>query len=140
MKNTHEFIDCAFSLAKNGGVKCPCSKCRNFVCEDKRTLSVHLCKVSFMPGYHDESVHQTTSVAEDGDTMSDDRMDEMLDTIWSEFGTNLEDPHTIEVQKFVNILKASEEPLHKHMTVSVLTFVTHLYYSLQPSTCSLHEI
>jgi hypothetical protein len=86
MKKTQEFNDRAFSLANNGGMKCPCSRCRNFVCEDKRTLSLHLCKVNFMPGYevlvhHGESVCQTTSVAEDDNTRSDDRMDEMFDAI-----------------------------------------------------------
>jgi hypothetical protein len=61
INKTKEFIDCTFSLANNGGMKCPCSKCRNSVCKDKRTLSLHLCKVGFMPGYevwahHDESI------------------------------------------------------------------------------------
>jgi hypothetical protein len=86
MKKTREFIDRALSLANNDGVKCPCSRCRNSICEDKSTLSLHLYKVGSMPCYelsvhHGESVHQTASVAEDDDTMSDDRMDKMLDPI-----------------------------------------------------------
>jgi hypothetical protein len=71
--------------------------------------------------HHNESVRQTASVAED-----DDRMDEMLDAIRPEFGTNPADPPTSEVQKFFVILRDSEELLHEHMKVSVLTFVTHL--------------
>ena len=131
MNKTKEFVDRAFSLANNGGIKCPCSKCRNSVCEDKMMLSLHLCKVGFMPGYevwvhHGESVHQIASVVEDDDSTSEDRMDEMLDAIRPEFGTNTEDPPTPEVQKFFDILRASEEPLHKHTTVSVLDFVTRL--------------
>jgi hypothetical protein len=86
MKKTQEFIDCAFSLANNSGVKWPCNRCRNSVCEDSRALSLHLCKVSLMPSYemwiqHGESVHQTASVAEDDECMSDYMMDEMLDVI-----------------------------------------------------------
>jgi hypothetical protein len=88
MNKTHEFIDRAFSVPPNQGVKCPCSRCRNALCEDKRTLTLHLCKFGFMLGYevwthHGESVRQkTTSVAEEEDDMSgDDRMDEMLDAI-----------------------------------------------------------
>ena len=86
MIKTQEFIDRAFSLPNNHGVKCPCSKCRNSVCEDKTTLALHLCKFGFMPGYemwthHGESVRQTASVAEEDDRTGDDRMDEMLDTI-----------------------------------------------------------
>jgi hypothetical protein len=131
MNKTKEFVDRAFSLANNHGVKCPCSKCRNSVCKDKRTLSLHLCKVGFMPGYevcvhHGESVRQTASVVEDNDSTSDDRMNEMLDAIRPEFGTNPEDPPTLEVQKFFDILRASEEPLHEHTTVSVLAFTIRL--------------
>jgi hypothetical protein len=128
---SQEFIDCAFSLANNGGVKCPCIKCRKFVCEDKMMLSLYLCKVGFMLDYevwvhHGESVHQTASIAEDDDTLSDDWMDEMLDAIWLEFGTNPKDFATLEVQNFFNILTDTEEPLHEHTIVSVLTFVTRL--------------
>jgi hypothetical protein len=49
---------------------------------------------------------------EDDDRSGDDRMDEMLDAIRPELETNSEDPPTPEVQKFFNILRASEEPLH----------------------------
>jgi hypothetical protein len=58
--------------------------------------------------------------------MSDYRMDEMLDAILPEFGTNLEDLPTLEVQKNFDILRTSKESLHKHMTVSILTFMTRL--------------
>jgi hypothetical protein len=53
-------------------------------------------------------------------------MDEMLDAIWPELETNCEDPPTPEVQKFFDMLRVSEEPLHKHMTVSVLAFVNRI--------------
>jgi hypothetical protein len=94
---------------------------------------MHLCKFGFMLGYdvwthHDETIHQrTTSVVEDEDDRSgDDRMDKMFDAIWLELETNREDPPTPEVQKFFDMLKSSEEPLHEHTTVSVLAFVTHI--------------
>jgi hypothetical protein len=86
----------------------------------------------FMPGYevlthHSESVCQTTSVVEeDDDRRDDDRIDEMFDAIRPEFETNHENPPTPEVQKFFNILRASEELLHEHMTVSVIDFMTRL--------------
>jgi hypothetical protein len=103
INKTREFIDRAFSLPNNHGVKCPCSRCRNVVCEDKRMLTLHLCKVGFMLGYevwmhHGESVHQTASVAVEEDyRRGDDRMDEMFDAIRSELETNPEDPPTSEV-------------------------------------------
>jgi hypothetical protein len=60
--------------------------------------------------HHGETIHQrTTSVVEDEDDRSgDDRMDEMLDAIQPELEINREDPPTPEVQKFFDILKASE--------------------------------
>jgi hypothetical protein len=51
MKKTQEFINHAFSLANNGGMKRPCSRCRNSVCEEKMMFSLHLCRVGFMLGY-----------------------------------------------------------------------------------------
>jgi hypothetical protein len=96
-------------------------------------LVLHLCKFGFMPGYeglthHDELVHQrTASVAEEeDDRRGDDRIDEMLDAIQPDLETNSEFPPTPEVQKFFDMIRALEEPLHEHTTVSVLAFVTHL--------------
>jgi hypothetical protein len=91
---------------------------------------MHPYKFGFMPSYdvwthHGETIHQrTTSVVEDEDDRSgDDRMDEMLDSIRPELETNHEDHPTSEMQKFFNMLKSSEEPLHEHTTVSILAFV-----------------
>jgi hypothetical protein len=96
-------------------------------------LTLYLCKFGLMTGYevwtyHDELVRQrTASVAkEEDDRRGDDRTDEMLDAIQPELKTNSKDPPTLEVQKFFDMLRASEDPLHEHMTVSVLAFVTHL--------------
>jgi hypothetical protein len=64
-------------------------------------------------------------VAKDEDDRSgDDRMDEMLDAIRLELEINHEDLPTPEVQKFFDMLRASEEQLHEHTTVSVLAFIT----------------
>jgi hypothetical protein len=133
MNKTQNFIDRAFSGRLDEGVKCPYSRCRNTLREDKRTLTMHLCKFGFMLGYdvwthHGETIHQrTTSVVEDEDDRSgDDMMDEMLDAIRPELKTNREDSPTPEVQKFFDMLKASEEPLHQHTTVSVIAFITRI--------------
>jgi hypothetical protein len=78
--------------------------------------------------HHGETIHQrTTSVVEDEDDRSgDDRMDEMFDAIWPEIKTNREDLPILEVKKFFDMLKVSEESLHEHTTVSVLAFVTRI--------------
>jgi hypothetical protein len=133
MNKTQEFINCAFSGPPDEGVKCPCSRYRNTLHQDKRMLTLHLCKFSFMPGYevwthHSETVHQgTASVAEEEDDRSnDDRMDEMPDAIQLKLETSHEDPPTLKVQKFFDMLRASEEPLHEHTTVSVPAFMTRI--------------
>jgi hypothetical protein len=114
MNKTQEFIDRAFFGPPDEGVKCQCSRCRNTLREDKRTLSLHLCKFGFMSGYkvwthHGKAVHQRTAsvVEEENDRSGDDRMDKMLDAIRSELETHPEDPLTPEVQKFFDILRAS---------------------------------
>jgi hypothetical protein len=131
MNKTQEFIDHAFSGSLDEGVKCPCSRCKNALRQDKMTLTLHLCMFGFKLGYEvwthqGETVNQrTASVAEEEEDRSgDDRMDKMLDAIRPEFETNYEDPPTPEVQKFFDMLRALEELLHKHTTVSVLAFVT----------------
>jgi hypothetical protein len=133
MNNTQEFIDRAFSGPPDEGVKCPCSRCRNTLCQDKRTLTLHFFKFGFMTGYevwtyHSETIHhRTASMAEEEEDRSgDDRMDEMLDAIRLGFEINHEDPSTPEVQKFFYMLRASEELLHEHTTVSVLAFMTRI--------------
>jgi predicted DNA binding CopG/RHH family protein len=63
-------------------------------------------------------------------------MEEMLDDVRHELlpvdlenlhrPTNYENPPTTEVQKFFELLKAAEEPLHEHTKVTVLVFLTRL--------------
>jgi hypothetical protein len=44
------------------------------------------------------------------------------------------------VQIFFDMLRASEEPLHEHMTVSVLTFVTRLMTIKSKSVFSISDV
>ena len=126
---TNRFIDRAFSLSDTDVVRCSCSNCRNAESHDRRQLSLHLGRFGFMPGYevwvhHGERANQNAPVPEEEDVTDRDRMDEMLDAICPVSELDVEDPPTPEVQKFFELLKAAEEPLHEHTTVSVLAFVT----------------
>jgi hypothetical protein len=112
MNKIHEFIDRAFTVPTNQSMKCPCSRCRNTLYEDKRMLTLHLCKFGFMLGYevwthYGESVRQrTASVAkEEEDRSGDDRIDEMLDAIRPELETNSEDPPTPRCKSFSTCLE-----------------------------------
>jgi hypothetical protein len=42
---------------------------------------------------------------EEDDRSGDDRMDEMLDAIWMKLEINHEDPPTLDMQKFFNMLR-----------------------------------
>jgi hypothetical protein len=99
--------------------------------EDKRSIDIHLCKNGFVPDYevwtfHGESGTRVVPEHEhehDCDMRDIDRMDEMLEAIQAEV---TKDPPTTEVEAFLKLLKASEEPLHEHKEVTLLAFITRL--------------
>jgi hypothetical protein len=76
--------------------------------------------------FHGEKYTTVTTEWSTNDWVSTDRMDEMLESIQPEFNLDIEDPPTSEVDEFFRLLKASEEPLHEHKKVTILTFVTRL--------------
>ena len=141
VQKTTDFVNNAFSLIQNDEqVRCPCSKCRNCQWKDnKKPLSYDLCKYGFMPNYevwvyNGESRRRDSSEDLLGERGGNDRMREMIDDLRPDFfpevqsdsETDHEDPPTQEVQKFFELLKASEEPLHDHTTVTILAFVTRI--------------
>jgi hypothetical protein len=85
-------------------------------------------RFGYMPGY-EVWVHHCVEVTENEPVVEDvvtdeDRMDEIRNAICPEFKADFEDPPTPEVQKLFELLKASEEAVHEHKTMSVLSFVT----------------
>ncbi len=99
-------------------------KYQNTRCFDKVILTKHLVWNDFTVDYETWVFHgeKYTAVAAEesmNEWAGDDRMDEMLDAIRPELETNPEDPPTPEVQKFFDMLRASEEPLHEHTIVSI---------------------
>jgi hypothetical protein len=128
MDKVTSFLDHAFSRTQI--VRCPCCVCQNSRClEDKRTITIHLCKNGFVPGYEVWTFHGELGsrvVAEDEhdcDMEDVDRMDEMFEAIQVEV---TEDPPTTEVEAFFKLLKASEDPLHEHTEVTLFDFITRL--------------
>jgi hypothetical protein len=53
-------------------------------------------------------------------------MDQMLEDLQPELALDHHDSPTPEVQKFFDLLKASEEPLHGHIDVTVLKFMARM--------------
>jgi hypothetical protein len=128
MDKATTFLDRDFLRAQI--VQCPCSLCQNSRClEDKRTIAIHLFKNSFVLGYEvwtfhgESSTRVVTEDEHDCDVGDVDRMDKMLEGIQAEVS---EDPPTTEVEAFFKLLKASEDPLHEHTKVTLLTFITRL--------------
>jgi hypothetical protein len=127
----NDFIERAFSLTTTEKIRCSCVKCQNVRCFDKVILTKHLVWNGFTVDYemwvfHGEKYTVVATEASVNDRAGADRMDEMLKAIRPEFDLDSEDPPTPEVEEFFRLLKASEEPLHKHTKVIVLTFVTRL--------------
>jgi hypothetical protein len=128
---TSDFIEHAFSLVTTEKIKCQCVKCQNARCFDKVILTKHLVWNGFTADYETWVLHgekYTTVAAEEYTNYraGANRMDAMLEAIQLEFNLDTEDSPTSEVEEFFRLQKASEELLHKHMKVTVLTFVTWL--------------
>jgi hypothetical protein len=135
IRKTENFIDRAFALSRGTDVRCPCNMCRVCRCQDKRTLSGHLCKYGYMPNYEvwvyhgEEFPRENVFEAHNNDGVEYDRMEEMLQDL-REDPDFVFPPHSKElppdVKKFFDLLKTAEEPLHEHTKVSILAFVTRL--------------
>jgi hypothetical protein len=77
--------------------------------------------------HHGEVVpNRNVEEEENNDWAGDDAMHKMLDSLRLDLNLSSEDPATPEVSRFFKLLKDSEEPLHEHIDVSILTFVTRL--------------
>jgi hypothetical protein len=123
---TTTFLDRAFTFSKINKVWCPCSKWHNLRSLHKDMVALDLCRNGFVPHYevwvfHDESVTQAIEEEEEDYSTTVDKIDEMLEAIQQEF-TN--DPPTMEVKAFFELLKASEEPLHAHTEKTLFAFMT----------------
>jgi hypothetical protein len=119
---------CAAVLSQIDNIRCPCNKCRNMMSHTKRQVTLHMCSHGFVPGYkvwylHGESCLERVEV-DDGEDV--DRMDQMLEDLQPELAPDHHDSPTPEVQKFFDLLKASKEPIHGHIDVTVIEFVTRL--------------
>jgi hypothetical protein len=72
--------------------------------------------------FHSEKYTAVAAEGSRNDWASADRIDEMLEAIRPEFDLDIDDPPTPEVEEFFRLLKASEEPPHKHTKVTLLAF------------------
>jgi hypothetical protein len=121
----------AFSLATTEKIRWLCMNCQNARYFDNVILTKQLvwnCSTADFQTlvFHGEKYTTVTTEWSTNDWVSTDRMDEMLESIQPEFNLDIEDPPTSEVDEFFRLLKASEEPLHEHKKVTILTFVTRL--------------
>jgi hypothetical protein len=74
--------------------------------------------------FHGEKYTAVAAEESANDRTCVDRMDRMLEAIRPEFDLDTEDPPTPKVEEFFSLLKASEETLHEHTKVTMLTFMT----------------
>jgi hypothetical protein len=100
-------------------------------CFDKVILTKHLVQNDFASYYetwvfHGEKYTVVTIEEFGNDRTGANRMDDTLEAIRLEVDLDTEDPPTPEVEEFFRLVKASEDPLHEHMKVTLLAFVTRL--------------
>ncbi|WVZ79899.1 LOW QUALITY PROTEIN: hypothetical protein U9M48_027424 [Paspalum notatum var. saurae] len=132
-RKTQAFLDHAFSVTTHNLVRYPYNKHNNDgSLLNKLEIAKDLVDYGFTPDYETWTFHgeKETRVEVEGEiddaSAGIDMMDEILEALQPEFGLNSDDPPTKEVEEFFKLLKATEEPLHKHTKVSVLAFVTRL--------------
>jgi hypothetical protein len=125
-----EFLNQAFAGYRRVA-KCPCTICRNYRFLNQDEVQVHLCQEGFMPNYlvwrdHREVQPLVVGTESDGNE-DDDRMDEMLANIGSEYEVGSgEQGQQTEVQNFYRLLAATDENVHDGTDVTVLQAVTCL--------------
>jgi hypothetical protein len=105
-------------------------------------MSIDLCKNSYMSGYEvwmhhgEDPPSRIVSEVQSDEEGDYDMMEEMLNDVRHELlpidcknprqPPDSEDPPTLKVQKFFELLKAAEESLHEHTKVTVLVFLIRL--------------
>jgi hypothetical protein len=109
------FLDHATALSQIDNIRCPCNKFRNMTSHTKRQVTLHLCSYGFVLGYkvwylHGESRLERAEEVEVDDGEDVDRMDQMLEDLQPKLAPDHHDSPTTEVQKFFDLLKASEIP------------------------------
>jgi hypothetical protein len=111
--------------------KCPCTICQNYRFLTQDEVHVHLCQEGCMPNYlvrrdHGEVESPVVGVELDKNE-DDDRMDEMIADIGSEYEVrSREQGQPTEMQNFYRLLTTADEKVHDGIDVTVLQAVTHL--------------
>lgn len=138
IRKTEDFVKRAFSIPNAGrdGVLCPCHKCANYKKQTERDMSIHLFKNGFMPRYlvwieHGERVN--VSHGPDEVITETDHWDEMLtDVSNSNHPSVEEEAATMAANDFYKLLEASEVPVHKETTMTILSL--HVCFPSNHST------
>jgi hypothetical protein len=125
MDNATTFLDRAFSRTQI--VQCPCSRHQNLkFLENKRTITIQLCKNGFVPSYEVWTFHGesgTRVIVEDEhncDMGNVDRIDEMLDATQADV---IKDPPTTEIEAFFKLVQSGG----RSSTVELLTYFCYIF-------------
>ncbi|XP_021716717.1 uncharacterized protein LOC110684586 [Chenopodium quinoa] len=110
-------------------VRCPCFKCKNKWLWDAETVKIHLYRKGFVPNYYAWMFH-----GEGFPGVPEGPSNEYREMVFDAFGHNEDQGHSKEVEEepnaqakhFLDLLKASEQPLYEGSSLSVLEMDTRI--------------
>ena len=131
---TNDFLELVFAgETPVRGIWCPCTECDNQTERDKITMSKHLGKYGFTPGYyrwifHGETEQSRAEVVRQRTGEYDTRIENLLDDIRR--ADPREDPNSEEPpespEEYHAALFAAQKPLHAHTEVTQLDGIARL--------------
>ncbi|XP_021729830.1 uncharacterized protein LOC110696802 [Chenopodium quinoa] len=110
-------------------VRCPCLKCKNKRLWDAETVKIHLYRKGFIPNYYEWMCHgEGFPGAPEGPS------NEYREMVFDAFGHNEDQGHSEKAEEepnaqakhFLDLLKASERPLYKGSSLSVLQMAARI--------------
>ncbi|XP_057246857.1 uncharacterized protein LOC125499464 [Beta vulgaris subsp. vulgaris] len=135
LRGVDEFIEFCKANPESPGldeVRCPCPKCKNRRMHDADTVKVHVYRKGFIPDYYDWYSH-----GEELPRSAHEPSNPYREMIFDALGNNSE-PSNVEepggmdeepnpqAKVFLDLLKASEEPLYEGSSMSVLEMASRI--------------
>ena len=110
-------------------IRCPCASCKNLCLQKSDDVMLHLCKKGFVPNYYDWLCH-----GEGFPGTSEGHSNEYREMVMDALGHNqgesetepVEEEPNAEAKKFLDLLKASEQPLYEGSSMTVLEMTARI--------------
>ncbi|XP_021767981.1 uncharacterized protein LOC110732352 [Chenopodium quinoa] len=107
-------------------VRCPCFKCKNKRLWDAKTVTIHLFRKGFLPNYYEWMCHGEGFLG-----VLEGRSNKYCEMVFDAFGHTQDQGHSEEepnaqANHFLDLLKASKQPLYEGSSLSVLEMTARI--------------